>query len=74
MNLNLQLLGKKTIRLHLKDGRTFEGLLLSRFGRHITLAQAKTFDEAANITELDGLTIIPRENVAFWQEVTIIGV
>jgi hypothetical protein len=60
-----QTLGKKLVRVHLKDGSpSIEGLLISDRGRNLKLLGAKLVpgNEA-----MDGMTVIPRENVVCWQ-------
>jgi hypothetical protein len=59
-------LAHKRCRVHLKDGKTVEGILLrKRPDVVLELAEQILGDEARQI---DGRARIPRENVSFWQE------
>lgn len=62
------MLGKKVVRVHQTDGPTIEGILVSRAGRHLMLVGARVWETPDASYSLDGTVTIPRERVAFWQE------
>lgn len=65
------MLGKKTVRVHLKGAEpSIEGILVSSAGRHVKLVGARVIQAADSSYAVEGTAIIPREAIAFWQEVT----
>jgi len=67
---------KKRVRLHTKDGRTFEGLLLHRRPMYVLIVASlieapHPDDQGGEIREitLDGEVRIERDNVSFFQVV-----
>lgn len=63
------LLGKPTVTVHLVDvDESVEGVLLHKGMRELRLVCARMWDTAGQSRVLDGITVIPRSRVAFWQE------
>lgn len=65
------LLGKPTVLVHMVDvDQSVEGVLLHKGAREIRLVAARVWESADTSRSLDGMVVIPRERVAFWQVVS----
>ena len=64
------LLGKPTVRVHLSNSEaSLEGVLIHKGARELRLVAARVWEGPDASRDLDGLIVIPREHISFWQEV-----
>jgi hypothetical protein len=59
---------RKRVRVHTKDQKTYDGVLIRRRGKWIRLEKASLVEADDRSIPMDGATVIPRENVACIQE------
>ena len=68
MNLFTNLLGKKRVRMHLKDDApSIEGILMSSGGGNYTLVAAKAITGETESYSLEGTVVIQKKQVLFFQ-------
>lgn len=61
----------KRVRLHLlDDARSFEGILVDRFGGHYKLLNAGLLEDEGQVVKLDGEAWVPETRVLFVQVLT----
>ena len=65
------LLGKPTVRVHLTGNEpSVEGVLIHKGARELRLTACRVWESAEGSHTVDGLVVIPRERVTFWQVVS----
>lgn len=65
------LLGKPTVRVHMTTtDASIEGVLIHKGARELRLIAARMWTAPDASHQLDGVTVIPRETVVCWQNLT----
>jgi hypothetical protein len=58
---------RRRVLVNLMDGRAFDGVLLSKRGSLLTLADAKLLEPGSDPVAVDGHVVVERARVAFIQ-------
>ena len=58
---------RQTVRVHTRDGATFEGVLAHDGRRYLVLDHAARLTDKGERVDLSGRSFMPRENVHFVQ-------
>lgn len=62
------LLGRPTVLVHLVDvDQSIEGVLMHKGARELRLVAARVWESPDASRSLDGVVVVPRSRVAFWQ-------